>query len=63
MKRQEVAAYLRRRGCEFDREGTRHTRYINLATGDFSYPPRHQEVPNRLVRVICRQPGSPHPWE
>jgi hypothetical protein len=38
-----------------DREGSRHSIYINPANGKKVPVPRHGEIDNRLARKICRQ--------
>jgi predicted RNA binding protein YcfA (HicA-like mRNA interferase family) len=54
MKRRDLLAHLDRCGCEFRREGGRHTVYYNPATGRTTTIPRHREVNENLVRKICR---------
>jgi hypothetical protein len=38
-----------------DREGSRHSIYINPANGAKAPVPRHGEIDNRLARKICQQ--------
>jgi predicted RNA binding protein YcfA (HicA-like mRNA interferase family) len=40
-----------------DREGGRHTIFVNPANGAKVPIPRHAEVDNRLARKICQQLG------
>jgi hypothetical protein len=40
-----------------DREGGRHTIFVNPATGAKAPVPRHGEIDNRLARKICGQLG------
>ena len=61
MKRRALLNYLKAQGCEFLREGSRHTVYINRAAGKGSTVPRHTEIPNNLARKICRDLGIPPP--
>jgi hypothetical protein len=49
----------RRSGCQLDREGARHSIWINPATGKKAPVPRHSEIDNRLVQRICRQLDVP----
>jgi len=55
MKRHELIHHLERHGCRFEREGSRHTIFINPATGDKAPVPRHAEIDNLLARKICKQ--------
>jgi mRNA interferase HicA len=52
MKRTELLKYLQAQGCEFIREGSRHS-WQNKR----SSVPRHTEVENDLVRKICKDLG------
>lgn len=54
MKRQDLIRYLEKNGCEFLREGGRHTVYVNRAVQKSSVIPRHREIDNFLARKICR---------
>ncbi len=54
MKRQDLIRYLEKNGCEFLREGGRHTIYVNRAVQKSSAIPRHREINNFLARKICR---------
>jgi mRNA interferase HicA len=55
LKRHELIAHLRRQGCRLDREGGRHTIYINPANGARVPVPRHAEIDNGLAQKICQQ--------
>jgi mRNA interferase HicA len=55
LKRHELIGHLKSQGCSVDREGSRHTIYINPATGAKAPVPRHAEIDNRLARNICQQ--------
>jgi mRNA interferase HicA len=59
VKRWALLKHLREHGCEFLREGTRHTVYVNRAQRRSSTIPRHTEIPNSLARKICRDLGVP----
>ncbi len=61
MKRRQLLKHLRDNGCEFLREGSRHTMYVNRETQRASSVPRHTEIPDRLVRKICKDLGIPPP--
>jgi predicted RNA binding protein YcfA (HicA-like mRNA interferase family) len=61
MKRRDFLAHLARQGCEFRREGSRHTVYYNPVTNRTSTIPRHREINEILVRKICRDLGIPEP--
>ena len=55
MKRRDLIRHLLAQGCVFVREGGSHTILMNPVTGRRTPVPRHREVPEPLVRVICRQ--------
>lgn len=55
MKRGELLRCLERQGCHLDREGSRHSIYLNPANGKKAPVPRHMEIDNRLARKICGQ--------
>jgi mRNA interferase HicA len=55
VKRHALIAHLKNQGCELDREGSRHTIYVNPAVGAKAPVPRHAEIDNRLARKICQQ--------
>lgn len=59
MKRRELTDHLRSNGCLLEREGGRHSIFVNLATGAKAPVPRHAEIDNRLAVKICRQLGIP----
>ena len=61
MKRRALLKHLRDQGCEFLREGSRHTVYVNREAQRTSTVPRHNEIPDRLARKICRDLGVPPP--
>ena len=54
MKRREFIRPLEAHGCPMKREGGSHTIYWNPATGRREPVPRHSEIPDLLVRKICR---------
>jgi mRNA interferase HicA len=54
MKRQKLIKHLRKNGCYLKREGGSHTLWMNPRTGHIEAVPRHVEIPNLLVRKICR---------
>lgn len=60
MKRGELLRHRERLGCRLDREGSRHSIYMNPANGKKAPVPRHLEIDNRLVRRICGQLEVPH---
>jgi len=61
MKRRLLLKHLNKHGCEFFREGKKHTVYINLKLRKISTIPRHTEIPNKLARKICKDLGIPPP--
>jgi len=54
MKRTALLKHLRRNGCFLKREGAAHALWCNPRTGWLEAVPRHTEIPDRLVRKICR---------
>jgi len=54
MKRSALIRHLRRNGCYLKREGGSHSLWWNPETGHIEAIPRHVEIPNRLVRKICK---------
>jgi len=50
-----LISHLQRHGCQLEREGGRHTIYVNPANGTKAPVPRHAEIDNRLARKICQQ--------
>ena len=61
MKRKDLLRHLERAGCEFLREGRRHTVYYNPKNLKTSTIPRHREINNFLARKICRDLGIKEP--
>ena len=57
MKRGELVRLLEKSGCCLDREGGRHSIYLNPATGKKAPVPRHMEIDNKLAKKIRRQLG------
>ncbi len=61
MKRRALLQHLKKNGCEFFREGKKHTIYINRQTGRSSAVPRHTEIVDNMARKICKDLGVPGP--
>jgi mRNA interferase HicA len=59
VKRHALIDHLRRQGCRLEREGARHSIYVNPANGAKVPVPRHAEIDNRLARKICQQLAIP----
>jgi mRNA interferase HicA len=59
MKRSSLLQHLRRHGCYLKREGRAHSLWCNPQTGAVEAVSRHTEVPNGLVRKICRNLSVP----
>ena len=59
MKRSAPLQHLRRHGCVLKREGGAHSLWTNPTNGAVEAVPRHTEIPNVLVRKICRGLGIP----
>ena len=54
MKRHKLLKHLQDQGCEFYREGTNHTIYINRAINHLSTVPRHNDIDDILAVKICK---------
>lgn len=61
MKRRDLIRHLESHGCRLAREGRSHSIYESTQTGQRAPVPRHREIPEPLVRSICRQLGIPTP--
>jgi len=61
MKRVDLIRHIERNGCEFLREGDRHTVYVNRAQRKSSAVPRHREINDFLCRKICDDLQVPRP--
>jgi len=59
MKRKELFKYLRSHGCEFLREGGRHSWWHNPKLNKRSAIPRHSEIKDILAKKICKDLGLP----
>lgn len=49
MKRRQLLRHLKAYGCELRREGSNHSIYRNLATGETAPVPRHTEIADNLA--------------
>ncbi len=54
MKHRDLVRHLEQNGCEFFREGGKHTVFVNRTTGKSSTVPRHRELNDYLVKKICK---------
>jgi mRNA interferase HicA len=63
MKRKELIRYLRSEGCEFLREGGRHSWWYNPNLNRRSSIPRHKEIKDLLIEKICKDLGIASPKE
>lgn len=61
MKLADLERHLRQHGCLFHREGGAHTIWLNPVTRKIASVPRHREIKEGTVRVICRQLEIPKP--
>ena len=59
MKRGDLIRHLRNHGCEFVREGRRHSIWTNPDTNEIEEVPRHTEIRNHVARKICRKLSIP----
>jgi predicted RNA binding protein YcfA (HicA-like mRNA interferase family) len=61
MKLAALARHLRQHGCIFHREGRAHSVWINPAKRKLTSVPRHREIKEGTVRLICKQLDVPQP--
>ena len=61
MKRIDLIRHLEQHGCEFQRQGSNHTVYVNRKVRRSSAVPRHREVNDFLARKICDDLLIPRP--
>jgi len=61
MKRIDLIRYLEQHGCEFMRQGSNHTIYVNRKARRSSAVPRHRELNDFLARKICDDLLVPRP--
>jgi hypothetical protein len=59
VKRHELLDHLQSNGCRLEREGKRHSIFINPVNKLKAPVPRHAEIDNRLAVKICRQLAVP----
>ena len=57
MKREDLLWHLRRFGCYLKREGGPHSLWIEPSAGAVEAVPRHDEIPVKLARRICKGLG------
>ena len=56
MKTSELIRLLSRKGCELERHGGRHDKWVNRKTGKSEWIPRHAaEVPKGLAEKIMKK--------
>ncbi len=61
MKRKDLVRHLEKNGCEFLREGSKHTVYVNRMEKKVSTVPRHREIDENLAKRICKDLGISKP--
>jgi hypothetical protein len=61
MKRRDLLRHLQAHGCRLEREGARHSLWLNPANDVVEAVPRHAEISKHLSRKICRQLAVPKP--
>jgi len=57
MKRRDLIRRAERAGCEFLREGRKHTQYISAEKDRIVSIPRHNEIREKMAREILKQLG------
>jgi len=55
VKRRDLVNHLTRERCILQREGGKHSVYLNPENGHIAAVPRHREIEILLARKICRQ--------
>jgi mRNA interferase HicA len=61
VKRRALLKHLRDQNCEFLREGSLRTVYVNRQAQRSSTVPRRTEIPDKLARKICKDLGVSPP--
>ena len=61
MKRRDLIRHLEKHGCEFFREGGKHSVYVNRRARKASSVPRHRQINEILARRICKELQIPEP--
>jgi mRNA interferase HicA len=59
MKRKKLLKYLSSKGCKLQREGAKHSWWVNPGLNKRSSIPRHTEISDILVKKICKDLGVP----
>jgi len=59
MKRKELIKYLIENGCQFEREGKKHTLFYNPISGKSATVPRHREINTFTARAVCKDLDIP----
>ena len=59
MKRNVVLKHLKENECLLDREGSKHSIFINAKTGDWTTVPRHSDIKEKTVMKICKELNIP----
>jgi predicted RNA binding protein YcfA (HicA-like mRNA interferase family) len=57
MQRRHLVSFLEENGCQFLREGAKHTVFVNPILNTMSTVPRHAEINAFLARKICKDLG------
>ncbi|MBT6048777.1 MAG: type II toxin-antitoxin system HicA family toxin [Candidatus Scalindua sp.] len=50
---------MRKYGCFLKREGSSHSLWCNPKTGHVEAIPRHNEIPNKLIKKIVKSLNLP----
>jgi len=61
VRRIDLIRHLEAHGCEWLREGGRHSVYVNRQTRKSSAVPRHREINEFLADKICKDLEIPRP--
>lgn len=61
MNRRDLVEHIEEHGCYRERENISHTVYRNSTLSRCVTVPRHEELKDSVVRVICRELAIPVP--
>ncbi|MCA9080370.1 MAG: type II toxin-antitoxin system HicA family toxin [Planctomycetaceae bacterium] len=61
MKRVAFLKHLTAHGCQLKREGSEHSIWIHPGNSRQTSIPRHRELSETLIKVICKQLEIPAP--
>jgi len=57
MKRNVLLKHLKESGCMLNREGSKHSIYVNIQSQAWAAVPRHPDINEITVKDICKRLG------